>query len=101
MREIVKLFQLEQEIARAKDMGNVVLALKKYNEIILIKERISNKLGLAKTFAEKGYLLNEIGYNKEAYSYFIQALELAKDSKNLDFINLLSNQIHEIFSKNI
>lgn len=99
MREIVKLFQLEQDIARAKETGNFSLALKKYNEIISIKEKISNKLGLAKTFAEKGHLLNQIGYGNEAYSYFVQALELAKDSKNIDFLNLISHQIDEIFNK--
>lgn len=96
MREVVKLFQLEQAINLAKKNGNWVKALQLYNEIIAIKQVISNRLGLAKTYMEQGELLHIVGDKQHALQSYQKAAEIAKTAKNPEFIQIIDHQINQL-----
>ena len=99
MIDVVRLFKLEQEIIKAKNQGNLALALKFYNEILLIKQEISNLLGLAKSYAEKGFLLNQFGEKNEALQSYRKAAEIAQNSKNPEFLAIITQQISVLRSQ--
>ena len=93
MRILVNLYQLEQQIIQAKNKGNLIHALGLYNELIEIKQQISNRLGIAKTYAEQGALFAVYGDQKEALNSFLKASEIAQKSKNPEFLNIINEQI--------
>ena len=99
MVDVVRLFQLEQKIIIAKNQGNLTLALKFYNEIFSIKQEISNFLGLAKSYAEKGYLLSQFGEKNEALQSYQKAAEIAQNSKNPEFLAIITQQISVLKSQ--
>ena len=99
MKEVVRLFQLEQEIIKAKNQGNMALALRNYNEILQIKQNISNSLGIAKSYAEKGMLLNEIGEKNLALISYQKAAKIAENSKNPEFLGIINEHINLIQSQ--
>ena len=93
MNQIVELFRIEQEIKKAKSQGMLSNALDLYNHAIMIKNQISNRLGLAKTYAEKAHLLEQMGFHQDAFKSLSQATEIAKSSPNRQFLAILDEQI--------
>ncbi len=92
MKKIVNLFKLEQEIQKAKFQGQFNLALNLYNQVIAIKQELPNKLGLAKTIAEKGFLLEQCGYHQDALSTYNIATNIAQGSPNLHFLETINER---------
>ena len=92
MKKIVNLFKLEQEIHKAKFQGQYNLALSLYNQVIAIKQELPNKLGLAKTIAEKGFLLEQCGYHQDALSTYNIATNIAQGSPNLHFLEIIDER---------
>ena len=97
MKEVVRLYQLEQTLNKAKESENLLLSLKLYNEILQIKQKISNRLGLAKSYAERGFLLKQYGRYEEALQSYLQAAEIAQNSNNPDFISILNSEIAKLY----
>lgn len=94
MNQIVELFRIEQEIKRAKSQGVISTTLVDlYDHAILIKNQISNRLGLAKTYAEKAQVLEQMGLHQDALKTISKAAEIAKNSPNHQFRAILNNQI--------
>ena len=96
MKEVVRLFQLEQNIIPAKKEGNLSHALGMYNEILQIKQTISNRLGLAKSYVERGELLENYGDRNSALESYLVAAEIAKNSNNPNFLAIVDSQIKRI-----
>ena len=96
MNQIVELFRIEQEIKKAKSQGMLSTALDIYKHAITMKNQISNRLGLAKTYAEKAHLLQQMGFPQDALDSISQAAEIAKNSPNQQFLTLLHNQIQTL-----
>ena len=93
MKKIVNLFKLEQEIHKAKFQGQYNLALSLFNQVIAIKQELPNKLGLAKTIAEKGFLLEQCGYQQDALRTYNIAANIAQGSPNLHFLQTIDQRI--------
>ncbi len=98
MKDVVRLYQLEQQITVAKKHGNYSKALQMYNEIIQIKQNISSALGVAKSYAEQGELLAECGDRKGAIVLYQQAALIAERSKNPEFLSVINYQIEKLHS---
>ncbi|MHA1584572.1 MAG: hypothetical protein ACTSVU_09455 [Promethearchaeota archaeon] len=96
MEKLVDLFRIEQEIEKAKHANNLNHALKLYNQVILIKQQISNKLGLAKTYAEMAFLLEQKGSYQEAYYLLSKAANISENSPNRQFNSIISSRIHSL-----
>lgn len=96
MQDIVRLYQLEQKIILAKKHGNLSIVLSFYNEILQIKNEISNRLGLAKTYADIAEMLNKYGDPKGALKSYLCAAEIAQNSKNIEFNNLIHEKITKL-----
>ena len=93
MKKIVNLFKLEQEIHKAKFQGQYNLALSLFNQVIAIKQQLPNKLGFAKTIAEKGFLLEQCGYQQDALHTYNIAANIAQGSPNLHFLETIDDRI--------
>ena len=96
MNQIIELFRIEQEIKKAKSQGMLSNALDLYDHAIHIKNQISNRLGLAKTYAEKAHLLEQMGFHQDALESITRAAEIAKNSPNQQFRALLNIQIQNL-----
>ena len=101
MKKIVNLFKLEQEIQKAKLQGQYNLALNLYNQVIAIKQELPNKLGLAKTIAEKGFLLEQCGYQQDALRTYNIAANIAQGTPNLHFLETIDDRIKILTSNSI
>lgn len=97
MKPVLDLFRLEQEIQRAKLRGNLALAIQLYDQIIAIKQQLpNNKLGLAKSIAEKGFTLEQCGFHREALRSYQAASEIAQGSPNIDFCRTIETHIQTL-----
>lgn len=96
MNDLVNLYKLEQAIQINKIQGNYQQLLILYDKIIEMKSKLSNKLGLAKTISEKGFLLEQLGYHREALEQFNFAKHIARGTPNKDFICIIENRIEKI-----
>ena len=62
---LVKIYRVESEIQRAKAAGNYAKALSLYDQLIEMKQHLPNRLGLAKSVAEKAYLLENCQFYQD------------------------------------
>ena len=99
MQKIIELYKLEQQIHQAKNQNDLPTALELYNRVIQIKQEVSNRLGIARTCAEKGFLLEKSGYITEAVKMFKFAAQIAGDSPNQQFVEILQQKLDEISKK--
>jgi len=99
MKSIVDLFRLEQEIQRAKLQNQNQYALQLYDQVITLKSHLPNRFGLAKTIAEKAFLLEQCGYYREALQSFQMAVNITKSSPNQEFSQYLNQQINTLSSR--
>jgi len=93
MSEVITLFRIEQEIKRALSEARFETALQLYNQAIIIKTKISNTLGLAKTIAEKGYLLEQHGFSQEALLEYQRAFQMVEKSPNRQFVDIIHQRM--------
>lgn len=96
MQILVDLYKLDQEIQKAKLQQNYGYALKLLDEVIKIKQFFPNKLGLSKSIADKAYILEMCGLNKEALNYYFIAQKTANNTPNFHFLNEINNKINEL-----
>lgn len=94
MKPIVELFRLESLIQQLKAQGQFQMALQYYDQVIHIKQGINNRLGLAKTIAEKAFLLEQLGRRSDALQMYQTARQIAADSPNDEFLSLIAQRIH-------
>jgi tetratricopeptide (TPR) repeat protein len=94
MKPIVELFRLESAIQQYKARGQFELALQFYDKIIQIKQDLSNKLGLAKTIAEKAYLLEQMGFRNEAVQNYQYAWQIAGNTPCEDFVASIQQRLN-------
>ncbi len=99
MQKIIELYKLEQKISQAKSHNDLSTALELYNRVIQIKQDVSNRLGIARNCAEKGFLLEKEGYISEAVKMFELATQIAGDSPNQQFLEILQHKLDEISKK--
>jgi len=93
MQPVIDLFRIELEIQRAKLQKQYAVALSLYDQVINIKKQVPNKLGLAKSIAEKAFLLEQMGQLPEAYRTYQFAQEVANGTPNHEFIQTIAQQI--------
>ena len=96
MQPLVNLFRMELEIQRAKAQNQWTLVLELYDQIIKIKEHCHNKLGLAKSIAEKAFVLEQLGYTHQALENYHLAENVANGTPNVNFLDTISNRINSI-----
>ena len=96
MQPIVNLFRMELEIQRAKAQNQWALVLQLYDQIIAIKQQSHNKLGLAKSIAEKAFVLEQLGHAQEAIESYHIAENVANGTPNVEFLHTISDRIHAI-----
>jgi tetratricopeptide (TPR) repeat protein len=99
MKSLVDLFRLEQEIQRAKLQNQNQYALQLYDQVINLKSQLPNRFGLAKTVAEKAFLLEQCGYYREALQSFQIAANITKSSPNQEFSRYISQQIDTLSNR--
>lgn len=93
MQPLVNLFRMELEIQRAKAQNQWTLVLQLYDQIITIKEQCRNKLGLAKTIAEKAFVLEQLGHSHEALQNYHLAENVANGTPNVEFLHTIADRI--------
>jgi tetratricopeptide (TPR) repeat protein len=93
MKPIIELFRLESTITQLKNQGQFELALQYYDQVIQLKQNLPNRMGLAKTAAEKAYLLEQLGYRQDALQYYQYASTLVQNSPNQEFVRNLTERI--------
>ena len=93
MQPVIDLFRIELEIQRAKLQKQYSVALALYDQVISIKQQVPNKLGLAKTVAEKAFLLEQLGHLPEAYHTYQCAQQIANGTPNQEFIASINQRI--------
>ncbi len=96
MNDLVNLYKIEQEIQITKLQGNYQHLLNLYSQIIKMKSKFPNRLGLAKSISEKAFLLEQLGYRKEAINQYHFAKQVAHGTPNKDFIHVIENRIDKI-----
>lgn len=101
MNDLVNLYKIEQAIQVNKMQGNYQQLLSLYDKIIEMKSQFSNKLGLAKSISEKGFLLEQLGYHREALNQFNFAKNIAQGTPNKEFIFIIENRIEKIENSHI
>lgn len=94
MQPLVNLFRMELEIQRAKAQNQWTYVLELYDQVILIKEQCHNKLGLAKSIAEKAFVLEQLGYSSQALENYHLAEKVANGTPNREFLDTISNRIN-------
>src|SRR6056297_3546024 len=82
---LVKIYRIESEIQKAKAKGAIKNALIFYDQVIELKQRLPNRMGLAKTIAEKGFLLENSGFYSEALEQYQNAANITKASPSTMF----------------
>ena len=95
---LVKIYRIESEIQKAKAIGDLQKALILYDQVLDLKQKLPNRMGLAKTIAEKGLLLENSGFFNEALDHYQNAALITKNSPNTLFKKQLSQKIDEIQS---
>jgi hypothetical protein len=99
MRDVIELYKANQELEFAKKQGNHMLALELYNRIIMMKQHLSNKLGIAKSVAEKANLLERMGFQNKALEEYLNAYQIVAESSNKEFFQIIQNKIQELNSR--
>ncbi len=93
---LVKIYRIESQIQREKAKGSIKKALALYDNLIQLKEKLPNRLGLAKSIAEKGLLLENSGFYDDALHTYHFAAKITKDSRNKRFKQILNQRIDGI-----
>jgi tetratricopeptide (TPR) repeat protein len=96
MQPLIDLFRIELEIQRAKLQRQYQTALQLYDQAIKIKQNVPNKLGLAKTVAEKAFLLEQLGQIEAAQQQYQYAENIAMGTPNIEFLSTISEKLKHI-----
>ena len=99
MRQIVDLYRIENEIQQAKARGNIKKALQLYDIVIEMKSSLPNRLGLVKTIAEKGFLLENCQFYNDALSEYQTAFKIADHSTKSPMLQTISERIFMLSPK--
>ncbi|MHA1612230.1 MAG: hypothetical protein ACTSYU_09295, partial [Promethearchaeota archaeon] len=80
MRLVVELHKLSLSLEEAKRQRDYSKVLQKYNQIIVLKQQISNRYGVAKSLTEKGNFLYDLGYSEKALKMYVEASNILENT---------------------
>ncbi|MHA1674043.1 MAG: hypothetical protein ACTSYI_10485 [Promethearchaeota archaeon] len=98
MKHVIELYRLIQNLEEAKRRENYALALEIYNHIIVLKQKISNRFGVAKSMAEKANLLERMGFPQKALELYVGASKVIENTSNHDFSGIIFHRIAQLNS---
>ena len=96
MSLLVHIYRIESEIQQAKARGNYKLAIELYDTLIELKNKLPNRAGLAKTIAEKGLLLENLGFFRDALDTYKDAATLTIQSPNTALKQFIHSKLSEL-----
>ena len=80
MRHVVELHRLALSLEEAKRRRDFALVLEMYNRIIVLKQQISNRYGIAKSMTEKGNFLYNMGFPQQALEMYVDASNILENT---------------------
>ena len=98
MKHVIELYRLVQNLEEAKRWENYALALEIYNRIIVMKQQISNRFGVAKSMAEKANLLERLGFPQKALDLYVDASKVIENTSNREFSGIIFHRIEQLNS---
>ena len=93
---LVKIYRVESEIQRAKATGNYAKALSLYDQLIEMKKVLPNRLGVAKSIAEKAFLLENCEFYQDALNTYLMAAQISFDSPHKKFKEMINERIQRL-----
>ena len=96
MKALLDLYKLEQMTQRAKIQGDYQQSLQLYDQIIALKQNLPNRLGLAKSMADKAFLLEQMGYPRDALQVYSSTAQLIHKSPNRQFKEIIDQRINHL-----
>ncbi len=96
MKHVIELYRLVQNLEEAKRRENYALAIDIYNHIIVLKQQISNRFGVAKSMAEKANLLERMGFPQKALELYVGASKVIENTSNREFSGIIFHRIDQL-----